>query len=122
LTSKNTKPELRLQDGLRARGLNFDLHVRELPGTPDIVFFDSKLAVFVHGCYWHRHNGCTTQRKPTEASVKVTKTRNSTVLNDANVARNLQEIGWKQYIAWECHVNLELAKVLNDIQERLVIR
>lgn len=119
MTSKNTKPELRLQDGLRARGLDFDLHVRELPGTPDIVFFQSKLVVFVHGCYWHRHHSCETQRKPTEASVKVTKTRNSTVLNDASVARTLKQMGWKQYIAWECHVNMGLAKVLNDIQDRL---
>lgn len=122
MASKNTKPELRLQNGLTARGLEFELHVRELPGTPDIVFRDHKTAVFVHGCYWHRHQGCTVQRKPTEYSVTETKRRNTTVLNDANVAKEIKRLGWTQYVAWECHINLALSKVLDDIESRLVVR
>jgi DNA mismatch endonuclease (patch repair protein) len=122
MTSKNTKPEVRLQNGLIARGHDIDLHVKGLPGTPDIVFSEQNIAVFVHGCYWHRHQGCSVQRKPTEYSVTETKRRNSTVLRDAKVAQDILKLGWTQYIAWECHINSALPQVLDDIEEKIRLK
>ena len=117
--STNTKPETRLQDGLRARGHTFETHVKELPGTPDIVFREARLTVFVHGCYWHRHQGCKSQNPPTLSSVNSTKRLNTNVLRDAQVAGELRQIHWGQFVAWECDVNQRLALVLNQIEERL---
>src|SRR5689334_15582438 len=52
---KDTKPEMRVRRALHAAGLRFRLHARDLPGRPDIVFRSRRIAVFVHGCFWHRH-------------------------------------------------------------------
>jgi DNA mismatch endonuclease (patch repair protein) len=117
--SSNTKPEIRLQDGLRSRGHAFETHVEDLPGTPDIVFRGSRLVVFVHGCYWHRHQGCKNQNPPTLSSVNSTKRLNTNVLRDATVAGELRQSAWNQFVAWECDINQRLADVLNQIEERL---
>jgi DNA mismatch endonuclease (patch repair protein) len=117
--STNTKPEVRLQDGLRARGHAFETHAKDLPGTPDIVFRDSRLAIFVHGCYWHRHQGCKNQNAPTMSSVNSTKRLNTNVVRDAQVAGQLRQQHWGQYVAWECDVNERLADVLNQIEDKL---
>jgi DNA mismatch endonuclease (patch repair protein) len=117
--STNTKPEVRLQQGLMARGLNFETHSKDLPGTPDIVFRASKMAVFVHGCYWHRHQGCKDQNKPTSSSVSSTRRLNTNVLRDARVALEFKELHWQVFVAWECDVNKRLADVLDQIEGRL---
>ena len=55
---KNTKPEIAVRKVLHFLGLRFRLHVKRLPGSPDIVLRKHSAAIFVHGCYWHRHSGC----------------------------------------------------------------
>ncbi|MEZ5716543.1 MAG: very short patch repair endonuclease [Paracoccaceae bacterium] len=58
IRGKDTKPELTLRRALHARGFRFRLHVKDVPGRPDIVFPKYRAVVFVHGCFWHRHAGC----------------------------------------------------------------
>ncbi len=60
----DTTPERLVSSALHARGHRFRLHVRDLPGRPDIVFRGDRLAIFVHGCFWHRHPGCPHCRMP----------------------------------------------------------
>lgn len=99
---KNTKPEIAVRKLIRILGHRFRLHVRGLPGTPDIVFPAQKKAIFVHGCFWHRHPKCVRTTWP--------KTRSSywAAKFDANVKRDrrnrsaLRRAGWQVLVVWEC--------------------
>ena len=103
IRSVDTKPELAVRRALHARGYRYRIHVRELPGRPDLVFAKRRTAVFVHGCFWHRH-GCSRTSTP--------KSREDFWLGkfDANVERDrknealLLHHGWRVFVAWECEI------------------
>ncbi len=102
---KNTKPELfvrRLAWSLGFRG--YRLHVQELPGCPDLVFTRAKKVVFVHGCFWHRHIGCSACRMPKTRlefwKPKLYENRRRDIAN----LRRLRKLGWKALIVWECEI------------------
>ena len=120
---RDTGPERALRRALWRRGLRYRLHARDLPGTPDVVFRRARLAVFVHGCYWHRHKGCR------RASTPKTNVEFWTAKFAANVARDrrnrddLRAIGWMSYVVWGCQTATSdsLNHVADDI-ERVVRR
>lgn len=102
IQGRNTKPEVALRRGLHRSGFRYVLHDRRLPGRPDIVFPRYRAVVFVHGCFWHRHDGCRYATTP--------KTRPEFWLRkfEANVARDrrnrqaVMEAGWRTAVVWEC--------------------
>jgi DNA mismatch endonuclease, patch repair protein len=119
--SKNTKPETMLQESLRIVGKTFSLHDSSLPGTPDIVFPDEKLAVFVHGCYWHRHYDCQQHFSGPALLWKKIRQFNSQVDNDELVLQRLRDKGWEAFIAWECHIyedSITVAKSIEKVVEK----
>jgi DNA mismatch endonuclease, patch repair protein len=99
---KDTRPELLVRRALHARGLRFRLHRRDLPGTPDIVLPRHRTVVFVHGCFWHQHEGCAVGRPPRSRpefwSAKFTRNRE----RDASAASALEAMGWRVLTIWEC--------------------
>lgn len=99
--SVSTKPELFLRESLASSGLTeFSVHP-SLPGTPDVVFEGSKVAVFVHGCYWHRCPHCTLRLPSSNQeywSAKFARTQ----ARDKLTARMLRAEGWRVIIVWEC--------------------
>lgn len=97
----DTKPELVLRRGLHAHGFRYRLHVRELPGTPDIVFASHKVAVFVHGCFWHGHE-CDLFRWPATRAEFWRAKIGSNRQRDENALRALQSAGWRTLVVWEC--------------------
>lgn len=105
--SKNTKPEILVRKALHAMGYRFRLHVKDLPGKPDIVLPKYKTVIFVNGCFWHRHEGCKYASTPTtnvdfwEAKFKENTTRDKqkTVL--------LESDGWKVVVLWTCEIKKE---------------
>ena len=104
IKGKDTKPELTLRSLLHKSGLRFRLHEKKLPGRPDIVLPRYKTAIFVNGCFWHRHD-CKRGR-----SVPKTRTDFWVAKIDKNVERdqrvysNLKNLGWKVLIIWECQI------------------
>ena len=104
IRSKDTKPELALRRALHATGLRYRVHDRKLPGKPDIVFRRYNAAVFVHGCFWHRHEECRF------ASIPATRTEfweekfRVNVLRDRRNLQLLLDAGWRVAIIWECHL------------------
>ena len=100
--STDTRPELAVRKLLHSLGYRYRLHRHDLPGTPDICFPGQEKAIFVHGCFWHRHDGC---RRPTTPR---TRTQFWEDKFDANVARDhanladLSELGWSTMVVWEC--------------------
>ena len=99
---KDTKPEMRVRRLLHGLGYRYRLHARELPGTPDIVFRPRKSAIFVHGCFWHRHQGCKMARLP-KSRIDYWKSKLETNRSrDATHQEELDRLGWRVLIVWEC--------------------
>jgi DNA mismatch endonuclease, patch repair protein len=87
---------------LHRLGLRFRLHRRDLPGTPDIVLPGRKLAVLVHGCFWHRHAGCPFAYTP-KTRVEFWKAKfERNVARDQEVQQALTDLGWRVCVVWEC--------------------
>lgn len=105
----NTKPELIVRSLLHRMGYRFSLHRKDLPGKPDIILPKYRTVIFVHGCFWHRHNGC---RFTTTPATRPEFWRNKFA---QNVARDLRDSAllrakrWRVFTIWECESdNLEV--------------
>jgi DNA mismatch endonuclease (patch repair protein) len=102
IKSSNTKPELAVRRLLTRLGFRYRLHVRSLPGRPDIVFPGRRLALFVHGCLWHLHEHCPLARipksKPEYWPAKLARNRSRDIEN----RKDLERLGWRAEVIWEC--------------------
>lgn len=105
----NTKPELLVRKFLHANGFRFRLHVKNLPGKPDIVLPKYKTVIFVHGCFWHGHTNCKYFKIPGTRTKWWTVKINRNKDNDARAVKSLKADGWKVIVIWEC--NLRPAKL-----------
>ena len=102
IRGKDTKPELRVRSIAHRCGYRYRLHVSGLPGKPDLVFPRRRKVVFVHGCFWHRHLGCSLARLPkSRLSFWLPKLTNNRQRDVRNIAR-LRRAGWKVKVIWEC--------------------
>lgn len=100
--SANTTPELRVRKAAHALGLRFRLQRRDLPGKPDLVFVSRRIALFVHGCFWHGHNCPRGARMPkTNRDYWSAKIARNTARDQTNIAR-LEDLSWTPVIVWEC--------------------
>ena len=100
--SKHTRPELAVRRIFDDLGLRYTLHARDLPGTPDIVMRRFKLAIFVHGCFWHQHAGCRFATTPaTRPEFWKAKFENNAARDKRDRTR-MGELGWRVATVWEC--------------------
>jgi DNA mismatch endonuclease (patch repair protein) len=99
--SKDTKLELAFRRRLFAMGLRFRLHRKGLPGTPDMVFPKYSTAIFIHGCYWHRH-GCHLSGLPQTRRAWWRKKLGGNWQRDKNNRYQLMSMGWRVLTIWEC--------------------
>jgi DNA mismatch endonuclease (patch repair protein) len=106
---RDTKPEMRLRRALHAAGLRYRLQAKEVPGRPDIVFRPAKLAIFVHGCFWHRHPGCEHARTPKSRIDFWEQKLGGNVERDARQVAELQAAGWTVMTLWECETRDDAA-------------
>jgi DNA mismatch endonuclease (patch repair protein) len=102
IRGRNTRPEQAVRRAAHRLGLRFRLHRRDLPGSPDLVFPRLRTALFVHGCYWHRHNGCKYSSIPKSNVEFWLKKLQTNVDRDIRVRRELETGGWNVVIIWEC--------------------
>jgi DNA mismatch endonuclease (patch repair protein) len=99
---KDSKPEMAVRCALHRLGYRFRLHRSDLPGTPDIVLPAHRVAIFVHGCFWHRHHGCRLASSPrTRAEFWLSKFDRN-VERDAAATLALEGLRWRVLIVWEC--------------------
>jgi DNA mismatch endonuclease, patch repair protein len=98
----NTNPELAVRKSLHALGLRYRIHRDDLPGTPDIVFPRQRLAIFIHGCFWHRHADCVASSTPKTNVEFWQKKFFANILRDARNGDALRSAGWKVMTIWEC--------------------
>jgi len=117
IRSKDTKPEMVVRKFLFSKGFRYRLHVKNLPGKPDIVLAIYKTAIFVQGCFWHGHENCKYYRIPETRKKWWTKKLFQTKKNDEKNQTLLKTEGWKVIIVWECELQKE--KTLLDLMEEI---
>lgn len=104
IRAKNTRPEVAVRRYLHAEGFRFRIHVKKLPGCPDVVLAKYRTCIFVNGCFWHAHRGCRYATRPTSnAEFWQTKLRNN-IRRDELTAQALEAMGWKVIAVWECEL------------------
>jgi DNA mismatch endonuclease (patch repair protein) len=104
IKSKNTKPEITVRKLLHSMGYRFRLHKKDLPGSPDIVLPKYKTVIFVHGCFWHRHQNCKYASNPKTRREFWEKKFKENIERDKKTQEKLKNLGWKTNIVWECEV------------------
>lgn len=102
IKGKNTKPEVKLRSLLHRLGFRFRLHVKKLPGKPDIVLPKYKTAIFVNGCFWHGHENCKHFRLPKTRTEWWKEKIEKTKIRDAAKSQSLIDLGWNVITVWEC--------------------
>ena len=119
IKSKNTKPEIEVRKLLHSMGFRFRLHRKDLPGSPDIFLPKFKTVIFVHGCFWHRHENCMYSSTPKTRVQFWEKKFNSNILRDLENQKKIKDIGLRSIIVWECELKnkIELEKKLFDIRK-----
>lgn len=115
--SRDTKPEMRVRQTLHAAGLRYRLHDRRLPGSPDLVFPSRRIVVFVHGCFWHRHEGCAATRMPKSRLEFWAPKLAGNVVRDKKQRAALEAQGWTVMVVWECET--KDATVLRSLADML---
>lgn len=117
IKARNTTPELALRKALRAIGqTGYRLHYAKAPGRPDVAFVGAKVAVFVHGCFWHGCPHCAL-RKPKSNTAFWSQKLDANKARDARKVRELRRAGWRVLTVWECRL-----KKNAEVQARRVIR
>lgn len=123
--SRNTRPELAVRKLIWAMGIRYRLEGRDLPGKPDIVFRRLRKVIFIHGCYWHRHEGCPNTRTPKSRVNFWTQKFETNRQRDEEHYRELKAMGWQFLIIWECEIKPrkmdELSKKISEFIENKTI-
>lgn len=104
IRDKDSTPEMKLRRLIHGMGFRYRLHVKELPGKPDLVFPSRRSVIFMHGCFWHRHEGCKLARLPKtkldfwKPKLEANKER------DLLHYQQLRDLGWRVLVVWECEM------------------
>lgn len=119
IRGKNTRPEIAVRRALHRNGLRYRLHVRDLPGKPDIVLPRHRAIVNVHGCFWHRHPGCRFATTPSNNAEFWRAKLEGNVDRDKRTDEQLAFLGWRVFTVWECEVRnaVRLEYLANAIRE-----
>lgn len=118
--SRDTGPEMIVRRFLHAAGLRYRLHDRRLPGSPDLVFPSRRIALFVHGCFWHQHYGCAAAERPRTRLDYWTRKLDGNMERDQRRRAELEAAGWEVMVIWECETRdrAALARLAEGIQRR----
>lgn len=104
IRGRDTKPEVLIRSALHRCGYRFRVHASDLPGRPDIVLPKHSTAVFVNGCFWHRHRGCRFAYSPKSNQAFWRRKFRENVARDARKEKELKEAGWRVVVIWECQI------------------
>lgn len=111
-------PEMKLRRLVHGMGFRYRLHVKELPGKPDMVFLSRRAVIFMHGCFWHHHKGCKLARFPKSKldfwKPKLEENRKRDLRNQ----QRLSDLGWHVLVVWECHM-VDIDRVSEVVREFL---
>lgn len=117
---QDTRPERLLQGSLLSRGLPFSKNATDLPGSPDVAFREAQVAVFVHGCFWHRHKGCRLTTMPKSNVEYWRKKFAANLRRDRRRILQLRELGWRSIVVWQCELEIDAAEIARRIESSVL--
>lgn len=121
IKGKDTKPEMLVRRFLHANGFRYRLHVKDMPGKPDIVLPKYKTVIFVHGCFWHGHEGCKYYVVPKTRTDWWLNKINTNIANDIKAANALKNDGWQIITLWECELKpVAVEKTVKKLLAKLI--
>lgn len=120
--AKNTKPEKIVRRVVHRLGFRYRLHVRDLPGSPDLVFPSRNAIIFVNGCFWHRHDCPNGRRLPKTRVSWWRKKLDANRLRDIAQHRKLRRLGWHVLTIWECQTRPKKLEILGTRVVRFLAR
>ncbi len=115
IRSKDTSIEKKVRSYLFAYGFRYRKNVAKLPGKPDIVLPKYRIAIFVHGCFWHRHPGCKYSTIPTTNTDFWYQKLSRNVENDQTHYKDLLSMGWRVSVVWGCELKKNFEKRMEDL-------
>ena len=125
VSGKDTKPELLVRKFLFSKGFRYRKNVKDLPGKPDIVMPKYKTIIFIHGCFWHGHEGCEAAKLPTSNVDYWTGKVASNIKRDIQNKQLLNALGWNVIVIWECQLKMKnqdkkLGQLVHKIKQSLL--
>lgn len=121
IRSKDSVSEMRLRRLIHGMGYRYRLHVRGLPGTPDLVFPSRKAVIFMHGCFWHKHQDCQLARIPKSRISFWWKKLEANKQRDEGNVKRLIELGWRVLVIWECQMKAKDLSEVSTIVRKFLI-
>ena len=115
IKSKNTKPEIKVRKILHSMGYRFRLHSKDLPGSPDIVLPKYKTVIFVHGCFWHRHENCKYASTPKTRQEFWNEKFETNIERDLQIQEKIKNTDWRSVVIWECET-----KNIDNLKGRII--
>jgi DNA mismatch endonuclease (patch repair protein) len=119
IRSKDTLPEILIRKALWRMGYRYRLYYKLLPGKPDIVITKYKIVIFVHGCFWHRHENCIEASRPKTNSEYWETKINKNIERDKKYQEEIKRLGWKVIIIWECNVKKDIEENIKLVGKQL---
>jgi DNA mismatch endonuclease, patch repair protein len=124
IQAKDTKPEIIVRKFLHANGFRYRLHVKDLPGKPDLVLPKYNTVIFVHGCFWHVHEGCKYFKLPETNNEFWKEKLYGNKMRDEKHIRVLKDLGWNVIVVWECELKPEkkvktLIKLIQELEKSI---
>ena len=119
IKGKDTKIEVEVRKYLFSKGYRFRKNDKRYPGKPDIVLPKYHVAIFVHGCFWHRHEGCKDATTPKTRTEFWLEKFDKNVKNDQIKQEKLRELGWKVIVIWECEIKKDLIKTMEWLEQEI---
>lgn len=119
IKGKDTKIEVEVRKYLFSKGYRFRKNDKRYPGKPDIVLPKYHVAIFVHGCFWHRHEGCKDATTPKTRTEFWIEKFDKNVKNDQIKQEKLRELGWKVIVIWECELKRSFQETMDKVEKEL---
>lgn len=119
IKGKDTKIEVEVRKYLFSKGYRFRKNDKRYPGKPDIVLPKYHVAIFVHGCFWHRHEGCKDATTPKTRTEFWLEKFDKNVKNDQIKQEKLRNLGWKVIVIWECELKRNFQETMDKVEKEL---
>ena len=120
IKNRDTKVEVKVRKYLYHSGFRYQKNVATLPGKPDIVLKKYNTIIFVHGCFWHRHENCRDATTPKTRTEFWQKKFDINVLNDNKHKKELEAAGWQVLIIWECEINQKFSEIMAQVMDQIL--